>query len=629
MGQADELLNSLSANNGIYARTVDPSTEEHIVVGDDRVITVPDSLKRIAVQYDHNVETVTFDCPRYWDGLDMSQMAIYINYHLPNKELGTYIADNIVVDEDDPRIMHFDWTISGNVTEYKGNLTFLVCIKKTDDNGELVNHWNSELNYDMYISEGLESSEVIKKRYPDLYTQLLYRMEENETITSENVKKTHNDVVKSLSYSQLSQSYAVGTGGRVRPEDATDNARYFALNAGRSETNAKTSETNARNSENRAKTSETNAKASETNAKASSDNAVEAEFLSRSYAVGTDGVVRDEDATDNATYYCQEAKSAETNAKASETNAKTSETNAKTSETNAKASETNAKTSETKAKASETNAKTSETNAKTSETKAKTSETNAKASETNAKTSETNAKASETNAKDYMNKTQILSDNAMQNVKRAEDLVDDANEALETGSLVGPPGIQGPQGERGEKGETGAQGPIGETGAQGPQGIQGERGEKGETGPQGPIGETGAQGPQGLQGERGEKGETGPQGPIGATGAQGPQGLQGEKGDTGATGPQGPVGETGAQGPQGLQGEIGPQGPQGIQGPKGEKGEKGDPGESGVVAPVNGFFTLSVDNEGNLYACSSESGTSPTIEFDEETGDLYYITEEA
>ena len=88
MGQADELLNSLSANNGIYARTVDPSTEEHIVVGDDRVITVPDSLKRIAVQYDHNVETVTFDCPRYWDGLDMSQMAIYINYHLPNKELG-------------------------------------------------------------------------------------------------------------------------------------------------------------------------------------------------------------------------------------------------------------------------------------------------------------------------------------------------------------------------------------------------------------------------------------------------------------------------------------------------------------------------------------------------------------
>lgn len=32
-------------------------TEPHIVVGSDRMITVPDELKNIAVQYDHNVET--------------------------------------------------------------------------------------------------------------------------------------------------------------------------------------------------------------------------------------------------------------------------------------------------------------------------------------------------------------------------------------------------------------------------------------------------------------------------------------------------------------------------------------------------------------------------------------------
>ena len=55
-------------------------SEEHIIIGRDRYITVPEGLKRIAVQYDHNVETVTFDCPRYWDEHDLSTMNIYINY---------------------------------------------------------------------------------------------------------------------------------------------------------------------------------------------------------------------------------------------------------------------------------------------------------------------------------------------------------------------------------------------------------------------------------------------------------------------------------------------------------------------------------------------------------------------
>ena len=120
--------------------------------------------------------------------------------------------------------------------------------------------------------------------------------------------------------------------------------------------------------------------------------------LSKSYAVGNAGGIRDGEDTDNAKYYCEQAHISSDNASVSEENAAKSESNAKTSETNAKASERNAKTSETNAKTSETKAKTSETNAKTSETNASTSEINARASENNAKTSETNAKTSETNA---------------------------------------------------------------------------------------------------------------------------------------------------------------------------------------------------------------------------------------
>lgn len=168
MSNAEDLLNSLS-DSGIALYTVDPDTEPHIVIDSDRYITVPDELKRIAVQYDHDVETVTFDCPRYWDGLDMSEMKIYINYLRSDKEVGAFIATNVVVDASDPSIMHFDWTISRNVTEVFGQIVFLVCIKKADGEGNEKNHWNSELCKSCTVSEGLElDEEVINEIYPDI-----------------------------------------------------------------------------------------------------------------------------------------------------------------------------------------------------------------------------------------------------------------------------------------------------------------------------------------------------------------------------------------------------------------------------------------------------------------------------
>ena len=176
MSLGTELLDEIS-QNGVAVASVDPSTEEHIVINDNRFISVPSSLKRIAVQFDHDVETVTFDCPRYWDGLDMSAMAVYINYMLPNKAKGYCIAKNVIIDESDSNIIHFDWTIGNGVTYVSGPLSFLICIKKTNSQGEVINHWNSELNTEMYISDGLECDDpYIPDFYKDVVTDLLVRM---------------------------------------------------------------------------------------------------------------------------------------------------------------------------------------------------------------------------------------------------------------------------------------------------------------------------------------------------------------------------------------------------------------------------------------------------------------------
>lgn len=176
MSRADDLLNDLT-DEELLMRTTDEAKEPNVVIGDDRFITVPDVLKKVAVQYDHRIETVTFDCPRYWDGADMSKMAIYIHYTRVDGLVGMYLAKNVVADEKKPNIMHFDWTLSRNVTGISGPLQFLVSINKVDKKGNITQYWSSELNADMYISPGMDNAETVQDKYPDIFTRMLQEMD--------------------------------------------------------------------------------------------------------------------------------------------------------------------------------------------------------------------------------------------------------------------------------------------------------------------------------------------------------------------------------------------------------------------------------------------------------------------
>ena len=189
---------------------------------------------------------------------------------------------------------------------------------------------------------------------------------------------------------------------------------------------------------------------------------------------------------------------------------------------------------------------------------------------------------------------------------------------------------------------------------QGPKGEKGDKGDKGDTGETGAKGETGPQGPEGPQGPQGPQGEVGPgldikgtyadldtlstsvsapqQGDMYNVGATAPytiymwdttndppswvsQGqLQGPKGDTGEPGPQGPKGDTGAQGPKGEQGPAGPEGPQGpagedgAPGPQGPAGADGQDGAQGPAGENGGYYSPSVDSEGNINWTASKEG---------------------
>lgn len=174
MSQASTLLDSLDV------ASVNANTEPHIVIGEDRYIVVPRELRRLAVQFDKNVETVTFDCPRYWDEHDLSTMSICINYMRPDGEPGCDEAKNVTVDATDDRLMHFDWTVDKHVTMVNGDLSVLVKACLVDEEGNETRSWHTELCQDMCVSKGMDCNGAIVAKYPDVITDILMRLRKME-----------------------------------------------------------------------------------------------------------------------------------------------------------------------------------------------------------------------------------------------------------------------------------------------------------------------------------------------------------------------------------------------------------------------------------------------------------------
>ena len=158
--------------------TAEPETEPHIVITRDKTVIVPDELKSISTQYEKNIETVTFDCPRYWDKHDLSTMRMYINFRRADGVALPHLCGAPTVDEADENIVHFDWTLGDDATAIKGRLSFAAVAKKADEDGELKNRWSSHVCEDMEILEGIEPNyEEILEPSADIIEQLLTKLE--------------------------------------------------------------------------------------------------------------------------------------------------------------------------------------------------------------------------------------------------------------------------------------------------------------------------------------------------------------------------------------------------------------------------------------------------------------------
>lgn len=169
----------MTVEEALAASVVEPVNDIFEIDPETRVITVPASEKLFGVANDGNSERKHFRCPKIvGDNIDLSTMHLYVNYQNANGEKSAYLVEDVQTDGD---YITFSWLISPNVTAYKGQIKYIVCAK----NGATA-EWNTTLA-EGTVLEGLEATDAVVSRNPDIIEQILTRLDNVTEIPQEKV----------------------------------------------------------------------------------------------------------------------------------------------------------------------------------------------------------------------------------------------------------------------------------------------------------------------------------------------------------------------------------------------------------------------------------------------------------
>lgn len=169
----------MTLEEALEASGAEPVNDIFEIDPETRVITVPASEKLFGVANDGNSERKHFRCPKIvGDNIDLSTMHLYVNYQNANGERSAYLVEDV---QTDGNYITFSWLISPNVTAYKGQIKYIVCAK----NGATA-EWNTTLA-EGTVLEGLEATEEIVEKNPDIIEQILARLDRVTEIPQEKV----------------------------------------------------------------------------------------------------------------------------------------------------------------------------------------------------------------------------------------------------------------------------------------------------------------------------------------------------------------------------------------------------------------------------------------------------------
>ena len=164
-----QILAEMETNPEAYT---DTGIEYCTVDDDTRLVTVPDKYKKLGVESDEKAKRIWFRFPKLVgnNGVDLSAIGVRVNFRNANGDGDIYIVEDLTTDGD---YVIFSWELTRKVTAYKGHVSFVVCAVKSATDGTTKNEWNTTLNKECKVLEGLEVSEQIAQENPDIIEYIL------------------------------------------------------------------------------------------------------------------------------------------------------------------------------------------------------------------------------------------------------------------------------------------------------------------------------------------------------------------------------------------------------------------------------------------------------------------------
>lgn len=171
----------MTLEEALEASGAEPVNDIFQINPENRTITVPESERIFGVSHDGNTERKHFRCPKIvGDNIDLSTMHLYVNYQNANGQKYPYLVEDVQTDGD---YITYSWLIGPDVVAYKGQIKFIVCAKKGDGT---IPEWNTTIA-EGTVLEGLEATDEVVERNPDIIEQILTRLDNVTEIPQEKV----------------------------------------------------------------------------------------------------------------------------------------------------------------------------------------------------------------------------------------------------------------------------------------------------------------------------------------------------------------------------------------------------------------------------------------------------------
>lgn len=131
------------------------------------------------VENDKNVVQIAFDCKnQVAKNCRLSEMQIFICYQNGSNKDKYAVTDAVIEEEN----ILFSWMLGENAAKYRGNTYFAICAEKVDENGKVLQSWNTQLAH-FPVLKGLSANVCLQKEEHDIIAQLVKMVNDIKPVT--------------------------------------------------------------------------------------------------------------------------------------------------------------------------------------------------------------------------------------------------------------------------------------------------------------------------------------------------------------------------------------------------------------------------------------------------------------